>query len=319
MRRSSASTSSRHTGKFHTSWGEFGGFKHPDALEYETAQMVALGAKCLVGDQLHPNGAINPDTYASIAPAYARIEKLEPYLEGARQISEIAILSAEYFHPEGGRNSVCRRRRGADAAGAEAAVRRHRSERPVRRLPSADPAGRDSRRRRPRAAARPSTSAGGGKIIFTGASAIGADGRVASPRRHRVRGPAHRLQPDLPPRSARPRCRHAGDAVRHVRRGADHRRSTVPRCSPRSSAPISTGPTRISARTSTRRTIRMPPAIGARRDAARQRRLRRLPDLRHVPGHGAAALPQRRPRPYRPAAARSSVRHRSADRPVAPR
>ena len=24
-----------HTGKFHTSWGEFGGFKHPDALEYE--------------------------------------------------------------------------------------------------------------------------------------------------------------------------------------------------------------------------------------------------------------------------------------------
>ena len=88
-----------HTGKFHTSWGEFGGFKHPDALEFEAAQMVALGSKCLVGDQLHPDGAINPDTYASIAPAYARIEKLEPYLEGARQVSDVAILSAEYFHP----------------------------------------------------------------------------------------------------------------------------------------------------------------------------------------------------------------------------
>ena len=59
-----------HTGKFHTSWGEFGGFKHPHALEYETAQMAALGVKCLVGDQLHPNGAINRDTYATIAPAY---------------------------------------------------------------------------------------------------------------------------------------------------------------------------------------------------------------------------------------------------------
>ncbi|MBS3848317.1 alpha-L-fucosidase [Devosia sp. BSSL-BM10] len=94
-----------HTGKFHTSWGEFGGFKHPDALEYETAQMVALGSKCLVGDQLHPNGAINPDTYASIAPAYARIEKLEPFLDGAKQISEVAILSAEYFHPVGDRNN----------------------------------------------------------------------------------------------------------------------------------------------------------------------------------------------------------------------
>ena len=93
-----------HTGKFHTSWGEFGGFKHPDALEYECAQMVALGSKCLIGDQLHPNGVINPDTYASVAPAYARIEKLEPFLEDARQVSEVAILSAEHFNPGGGRN-----------------------------------------------------------------------------------------------------------------------------------------------------------------------------------------------------------------------
>jgi Hypothetical glycosyl hydrolase 6/Beta-galactosidase trimerisation domain len=95
-----------HTGKFHTSWGEFGGFKQPQALEYETAQMAALGAKCLVGDQLHPSGAINRDTYASIAPAYARIAALEPFLEGARQVSDVAILSAEFFHPVGARNNV---------------------------------------------------------------------------------------------------------------------------------------------------------------------------------------------------------------------
>ena len=94
-----------HTGKFHTSWGEFGGFKSPQALTYECSQMVALGSKCLVGDQLHPNGAINHDTYASIAPAYGRIEKLEPFLKGAKQVSEIAILAAEHFHPAGGRNN----------------------------------------------------------------------------------------------------------------------------------------------------------------------------------------------------------------------
>ena len=93
-----------HTGKFHTSWGEFGGFKHQDALEFECAQMVALGSKCLVGDQLHPNGAINKDTYRSIAAAYDRVARLEPFLEGARQVSEIAILSAEHFNPSGDRN-----------------------------------------------------------------------------------------------------------------------------------------------------------------------------------------------------------------------
>jgi len=93
------------TGKFHTSWGEFGGFKHADALEFEAAQMVALGSKCLVGDQLHPDGRINPDTYNSIAPAYARIAKLEPFLEGAKQVSDVAVLSAEYFHRIGARNN----------------------------------------------------------------------------------------------------------------------------------------------------------------------------------------------------------------------
>jgi Hypothetical glycosyl hydrolase 6/Beta-galactosidase trimerisation domain len=94
-----------HTGKFHTSWGEFGGFKHPDALEYECAQMVSLGSKCLVGDQLHPNGVMNPDTYASIAPGYARIKALEPYLIDARQVSQVAILSAEHMNPQGDRNA----------------------------------------------------------------------------------------------------------------------------------------------------------------------------------------------------------------------
>ncbi len=66
--------------------------------------MVSLGAKCLVGDQLHPSGAINHDTYKSIAAAYDRIQKLEPFLIDARQVSEIAILSAEHMHPAGGRN-----------------------------------------------------------------------------------------------------------------------------------------------------------------------------------------------------------------------
>ncbi|MGO8601327.1 hypothetical protein ACDA55_37535, partial [Rhizobium ruizarguesonis] len=56
------------------------------------------------GDKLHPNGAINPDTYASIAPAYHRVEKLEPFLEGAKKVSEIAILSAEHMNPTGARN-----------------------------------------------------------------------------------------------------------------------------------------------------------------------------------------------------------------------
>ena len=36
------------TGKFHMSWGEFGGFKHPNALRYETALDIANGAACSI-------------------------------------------------------------------------------------------------------------------------------------------------------------------------------------------------------------------------------------------------------------------------------
>jgi hypothetical protein len=87
------------TGKFHTSWGEFGGFKTPAALDYECAHMVALGVKCSVGDQLHPSGAINHDTYALIGPAYQRIARLEPFVRDATHLTEIAILAAEAFAP----------------------------------------------------------------------------------------------------------------------------------------------------------------------------------------------------------------------------
>ena len=33
------------TGKFHTTWGEFGGYKHPNALRYECAAMLAFNSR----------------------------------------------------------------------------------------------------------------------------------------------------------------------------------------------------------------------------------------------------------------------------------
>ena len=83
------------TGKFHTTWGEFGGYKSSVCLEYECASMVAQGARCSVGDQLHPSGLMDRATYERLGAAYRRVESLEPYAEGAVPVSEIAILSVE--------------------------------------------------------------------------------------------------------------------------------------------------------------------------------------------------------------------------------
>ncbi len=83
------------TGKFHQSWGEFGGFKHPNALIYETSLSVANGAGCSIGDQMHPLGEMNMATYRLIGKAYSLVEEKEPWLDGAVNVADIAVLSAE--------------------------------------------------------------------------------------------------------------------------------------------------------------------------------------------------------------------------------
>ena len=88
------------TGKFHTTWGEFGGYKHPNALRYECAAMLAYGAKCSVGDQLHPDGRLDDSTYAIIGQAYAEVETKEPWCIGASNIADVGLLSAVALDPE---------------------------------------------------------------------------------------------------------------------------------------------------------------------------------------------------------------------------
>ena len=83
------------TGKFHTTWGEFGGFKHPNALIYETGLSLACGACISIGDQMHPSGEMNMSTYNLIGRAYELVEKKEPFCKGAKNIADIAVLSCE--------------------------------------------------------------------------------------------------------------------------------------------------------------------------------------------------------------------------------
>lgn len=79
------------SGKFHKAWGEFGGFKHPDAIKYEAAAMISFGASCNFGDQLHPSGEMDIETYKNIGEAYAYVEKIEAYGPGGVPVSKLGI------------------------------------------------------------------------------------------------------------------------------------------------------------------------------------------------------------------------------------
>ncbi len=85
------------TGKFHTSWGEFGGYKHPNALRYEAALALANGAKMCVGDQMHPYAQLDEATYRLIGEAYAEIEPKEPWCDYVTSIADVGVLSVEAF------------------------------------------------------------------------------------------------------------------------------------------------------------------------------------------------------------------------------
>jgi len=82
------------TARFHKSWADFGGLKPYAALEYETSQMMAHGAKCSIGDQLHPRGTTDVGAYDLIGKVYARVKDREPWLDGATPLTQIGLFQA---------------------------------------------------------------------------------------------------------------------------------------------------------------------------------------------------------------------------------
>lgn len=80
------------TGRFHRSWADFGGLKHPTQFRAELAAIVAQSAMCDIGDQLPPSGRLDPAVYTTIGQCYAEIKQLEPFLKQAAPVVEAAIV-----------------------------------------------------------------------------------------------------------------------------------------------------------------------------------------------------------------------------------
>lgn len=81
------------TGRFHRAWGDFGGLKPAAALEYECFRMLATGARCSIGDQMHPSGKLDPAVYDLIGHVYRQVESIEPWCVNAEALAEIGVLA----------------------------------------------------------------------------------------------------------------------------------------------------------------------------------------------------------------------------------
>lgn len=92
------------TGRFHASWGDFGGLKSKASLEYDCWDAISNGLTTSVGDHMHPRDGLESDVYRLIGEVYTDIEQYEPWTDYARAVTEIGII-----YPEGcdmGANNV---------------------------------------------------------------------------------------------------------------------------------------------------------------------------------------------------------------------
>jgi hypothetical protein len=80
------------TGRFHQSWADFGGLKHPRQLAVEIAGIVAQGGHCSVGDQPPPSGRLDQAVYEMIGTVYAGVERVQDLLDQAAPVVEAAIV-----------------------------------------------------------------------------------------------------------------------------------------------------------------------------------------------------------------------------------
>lgn len=81
------------SGRFHLSWGDFGGIRTEPSLEYDCIQGLANGLHTTIGDHQHPRGDLNRPVFELIKSIYGRLHKLQPWLESAQVQAEAAVLA----------------------------------------------------------------------------------------------------------------------------------------------------------------------------------------------------------------------------------
>lgn len=93
------------TARFQHSWGEFGGYKDKEALKYEVANCLSLGAGVCVGDHCHPNGKMDAATYENAAYVYSYMKNIEKYCLNTARIANVGVVIAENQEANDGVNT----------------------------------------------------------------------------------------------------------------------------------------------------------------------------------------------------------------------
>lgn len=81
------------TGRFHESWGDFGGIRTEASIEYDLMYGIANCMRTTIGDHFHPRGDINKPVFNLIKKVYGKLRKLESWIDKAVPVTEMAIAA----------------------------------------------------------------------------------------------------------------------------------------------------------------------------------------------------------------------------------
>ena len=79
------------TGRFYD-WGDFGGLRSREGIEYDLFYGLANGMRPNIGDHFHPRGDINYPAFDMVEAIYSKLQKYESWFEKAENITEIAVF-----------------------------------------------------------------------------------------------------------------------------------------------------------------------------------------------------------------------------------
>ncbi|NLZ64006.1 MAG: hypothetical protein GX902_09370 [Lentisphaerae bacterium] len=85
------------TGRFHRSWGDFGGIRTQASLEYDCLYGIANTMHTTIGDHFHPRGDINQAVAEMDEKVYRRLAALDPWTEQAVALTDIGLVMSKPY------------------------------------------------------------------------------------------------------------------------------------------------------------------------------------------------------------------------------
>jgi len=80
------------TTRFHEGWGDWTA-RPAEMLKAEMATILAAGGTCCIGDQIYPDGTVEPAVYQTIAEVFSFVEEREEVCANSESVPFIAVLN----------------------------------------------------------------------------------------------------------------------------------------------------------------------------------------------------------------------------------